>query len=68
MIVKNTIRVGEINGKQVPLGETPTIDVASHHIYDSLVVLEFGPLDPSTTSVTLAAADLRKAIENATNK
>lgn len=67
MIVRNNIRLREINRKNVPIGEAPAIDVVSHDIHDSLVVFEFGPLDPSTNSVTVAAIDLRKAIENATN-
>lgn len=62
MNVKNEINIYEKNGKDV-IAERAAVTIKSHWSRDEFVVLVV-----DGTSVTVSASDLRKAIQNATNK
>jgi hypothetical protein len=66
MKVYNELKVYELNGKEVPLSDSPNIAVESHWNRSEYVVLIL-PCDDKVYRKTVLAADLKRAIENATN-
>lgn len=61
--VTSLVKVREIDGVPVKVGEAKEIKVSSHKTHDCFVVL----LGEEGSAITVFASDLEKAIRNATN-
>lgn len=60
--VKNTVAVYEVNGEETKSDDAVSVEVRSHWLRNSMVVLSV-----NGTVVTVSASDLRLAVDNATN-
>ena len=61
--VHSEVTIYERNGEQTPLGSTDVLNISSHRIRNEFIVIWLQPGE----SYTVNAADLRRAIDNATN-
>jgi hypothetical protein len=60
--VDNTVPIFEVDGRELPIGQTAKMHVASHSNWDTLIVLTF-----EGKSITVSRRDLEAASQNSVN-